>query len=44
MLTFAAENIILSQNKRIVARKNERIDNDDNQVPSGSKAKLILSL
>ena len=36
--------IILSQNKQIVARKNERNDEENNPMSSGSMTKLILSL
>lgn len=36
--------LILSQNKQKVASKNERNDNDDSRMPSGSMTKVILSL
>ena len=37
MPTFAGENIIYHKTKNIVARKDERNDNDDDRMPSGSK-------
>jgi hypothetical protein len=37
MLIFAADKHNSITNKQIVARKNERNDNDNGQIPSGSK-------
>lgn len=42
MLTFAADKHNSITNKRKVARKNERNDNDNGQMPSGSKTKVKL--
>ena len=40
MLTFATDKHNSITNKRKVARKNERNDNDNGQMPSGSKTKV----
>ncbi len=40
MLTFAADKHNSITNKRKVARKNERNDNDNGQMPSGSKTEM----
>ena len=40
MLNFAADKNNSITNKLIVARRNERNDNDNGQMPSGSKTKL----
>ena len=40
MPTFAGENIIYHKTKNIVARRNERNDNDNGQMPSGSKTEM----
>ena len=44
MLNFAADKHNSITNKLIVARRNERNDNDNGQMPSGSKTKLKKSL
>jgi hypothetical protein len=44
LLTFAADNHNSITNKLIVAKKNERNDNDNGQMPSGSKTKMKSSL
>ena len=40
ILTFAADKHNSITNKRKVARKNERNDNDNGQMPSGSKTNV----
>ena len=44
MLTFAADKRNSITNKQIVARKNERNDNDNSPMSSGSKTKMKSSL
>ena len=40
ILTFAADKHNSITNKQKVSRKNERNDNDNGQMPSGSKTKV----
>ena len=44
ILTFAADKHNSITNKQKVAKKNERNDNDNGQMPSGSKTKMKTSL
>jgi hypothetical protein len=44
MLTFAGDKHNSITNKQIVARKNGRDDNDNGQMPGGSKTKAKPSL